>query len=43
MAIAILGGLVSSTLVSLLIVPSLYLALGGEAEDLELDLEREAA
>ncbi len=43
MAIVVLGGLVSSTMVSLFLVPSVYLALGSGAETLELGLEKEAA
>ena len=43
MAIVVLGGLVSSTMVSLFLVPSVYLALGSGAETFELSLEKEAA
>jgi Cu/Ag efflux pump CusA len=43
MAIVVLGGLASSTLVNLFVVPSLYLALGSGTESLELGLEGEAA
>jgi Cu/Ag efflux pump CusA len=43
MAIVVLGGLISSTAVSLFLVPSIYLALGSEQEDLGLETEEEAA
>jgi Cu/Ag efflux pump CusA len=43
MAITILGGLVSATLVNLLVTPSLYLAFGASAETFELEAEEEAA
>ena len=43
MAIVILGGLVSSTLVNLFVVPSLYLEVGAQAEPFELDVQQEAA
>jgi Cu/Ag efflux pump CusA len=43
MAIVVLGGLISSTVVSLFLVPSIYLALGSEQEDLGLETEEEAA
>jgi Cu/Ag efflux pump CusA len=43
MAIVVLGGLVSSTVVSLFLVPSVYLALGSEQENLGLETEEEAA
>jgi CzcA family heavy metal efflux pump len=38
MALVVLGGLVTVLLVSLLIVPALYLAFGGKAAETELDL-----
>jgi Cu/Ag efflux pump CusA len=43
MALAILGGLVSATLVNLLVVPSLYLAFGAGIQTLEIEVEEEAA
>jgi Cu/Ag efflux pump CusA len=43
MAITILGGLVTATLVNLLVTPSLYLAYGDSAETFELEVEEEAA
>jgi Cu/Ag efflux pump CusA len=38
MAVVVLGGLVTVLLVSLLVVPALYLAFGGKAAETELDL-----
>jgi Cu/Ag efflux pump CusA len=44
LAIVVLGGLVSSTLVSLVVVPSLYLQFGGDAEpDVLAELEPDRA
>lgn len=42
MAIVVLGGLITSTLTSLFLVPAVYLALGGRQEELGLE-EEEAA
>jgi Cu/Ag efflux pump CusA len=43
LALATLGGLVSATLVNVLVVPALYLAYGAGAETFELEAEEEAA
>ena len=43
MAIVVLGGLVSSTLVSLFVVPSLYVGFGRGSEALDVSVEEEAA
>ncbi len=43
MAVAVLGGLVSATLVNVLVVPALYLAFGASAASFELEAEEEAA
>jgi Cu/Ag efflux pump CusA len=42
MAIVVLGGLITSTLTSLFLVPAVYLGLGSEQEELGLE-EEEAA
>ena len=43
MAIVVLGGLVSSALVNLVVIPSLYLGFGAGAETFEIVGEEEAA
>jgi Cu/Ag efflux pump CusA len=43
MAIVVLGGLVSSTFVSLFVVPSLYTAFGRGTDALDITAEEEAA
>ena len=43
MAAVVIGGVISSTLVSLLVVPALYLAYAGSSESLEIIEEEEAA